>query len=131
MPIPPAMRGSAPHGGLATRPVSRRAFVRAAAIGSALAGSGAAGVFEPLPAGAAGSLIATGADMHLLRRATHGPTQASARQLRRLGRTRWLDQQLHPTTIGDAFCEDYVADRDPDLDMTIRRAFRALEGRGT
>ncbi|MGZ8631260.1 MAG: DUF1800 domain-containing protein [Actinomycetota bacterium] len=123
------MRGNAPDGGLATAPVSRRSFVRVAAIGGALAGSGAAaGLFEALPAGAAGSLVASGQDMHLLRRATFGPTQQLVKEIRRLGRGRWLDRQLDPSSLNDAFCEDYVANRYPDLDMTVRRAFETLDG---
>ena len=123
------MRGNASDGSVAIAPVSRRSFVRAAAIGSALAGSGAAaGLFEALPAGAAGSLAAGGADMHLLRRATHGPTHQLVKEIRRLGRGRWLDRQLDPSSLNDPFCEDYVADRYPDLGMSVQHAFETLGG---
>ena len=115
--------------GLATAAVSRRSFVHAAAVGSVLAGSGvAAGMFDALPAGAGGSLVATGPDLHLLRRATFGPTEELVKDIRRLGRNRWLDRQLHPSSVNDGFCQDYVADRYPDLDMTLKRAFETLEG---
>ena len=115
--------------GLATAAVSRRNFVRAAAVGSVLAGSGvAAGMFDALPAGAGGSLVATGPDLHLLRRATFGPTEELVKEIRRLGRNRWLDRQLHPASVNDGFCQDYVADRYPDLDMT--RAARLRDPRG-
>jgi uncharacterized protein (DUF1800 family) len=102
--------------------------VRAAAIGGARAASSATGLLRALPAGAAGPLVATGPDLHLLRRATSGPTRASVRELRRLGRNRWLDRQLHPSSIPDSFCEDYVADRYQDLDMALGRAYRTLDG---
>ena len=104
--------------------------MRAAAVGSALAGSGAAaGMFDALPAGAAaGSLVATGPDLHLLRRATFGPTEELVKEIRRLGRNRWLDRQLDPSSVNDGFCQDYVADRYPDLDMTVKRAYETFEG---
>ena len=115
--------------GLATAAVSRRSFVHAAAVGGVLAGSGvASGMFDALPAGAGGSLVATGPDLHLLRRATFGPTEELVKDIRRLGRNRWLDRQLHPSSVNDGFCQDYVADRYPDLDMTLKRAFETLEG---
>ena len=115
--------------GLATAALSRRRFVRAAALGSAIAGSGAsAGLFDAPPAGAAGSLVATDPDLHLLRRATFGPTDDLMREIRRLGRNRWLDRQLDPSSVNDGFCQDYVAARYPDLDMTVNRAFSTLDG---
>ena len=115
--------------GLATAAVSRRNFVRAAAVGSVLAGSGAAaGMFDALPAGAGGSLVATGPDLHLLRRATFGPTEELVKDIRRLGRNRWLDRQLHPSSVNDGFCQDYVADRYPDLDMTREACVRDPRG---
>ncbi|CAN5700700.1 DUF1800 domain-containing protein [soil metagenome] len=114
---------------LAAATLARRGFVRAAAVGSAIAGSGAAaGLFEAMPAVAAGSLVATDPDLHLLRRATFGPTEHLAGEVRRLGRNRWLDRQLDPSSVNDTFCRDYVADRYPDLDVTVDRAFRTLDG---
>ena len=109
--------------------IPRRAFVRAAAIGGALAGAGAAtGLVGSTPASAAGSLVAPSADLHLLRRATFGPTEALVKEIRRVGRRRWLDAQLDPASVRDSFCEDYVADRYPDLDMPLTRAFNRLGG---
>ena len=114
---------------LATAAVSRRRFVRDAALGSAIAGIGeSAGLFDALPADAAGSLVATDPDLHLLRRATFGPTEDLVKEIRRLGRNRWLDRQLDPSSVNDGFCQDYVATRYPDLDMTLNRAFRTLDG---
>jgi uncharacterized protein (DUF1800 family) len=117
-------------GDLAAASVSRRDFVRAAAIGGAIAGSGAAaaGLFEMPPASAAASFVATDQDQHLLRRATFGPTEPLVKEIRRLGRRRWLNRQLDPSSVNDGWCEDYVADRYPDLDMTVTRAYSTLEG---
>ncbi len=123
------MTGAATEAGLGAATVSRRGFVRAAALGSAIAGSGGAtGLFDALPAGAAGSLVATDPDLHMLRRATFGPTERSAKEIRRLGRNRWLERQLDPTSVSDSFCADYIDDRYPDLDMTVTRAFETLGG---
>ena len=36
--------------------------------------------------------------LHLLRRATYGPTPELAAEVRRTGTTAWLDAQLHPLT---------------------------------
>jgi uncharacterized protein (DUF1800 family) len=128
MPISPGM--SAPSTTTDARPeLSRRSFIRAAALGGALAGSGAAAeLMRAVPAAAAPSLVANDPDLHLLRRATFGPTPATLKEIRRLGRNRWLERQLHPSNVRDTFCRDYVADRYPDLDMTLARAYRTLDG---
>src|SRR5688500_8455171 len=98
MPIPPAMRGSVSASVELERGragLSRRAFVRAAAMSGALAGAGASlGVARATPASAGAALVATDPDLHLLRRATFGPTQSLVKELRRLGRARWLERQL-------------------------------------
>ncbi|MGK5679081.1 DUF1800 domain-containing protein [Actinoplanes sp. URMC 104] len=39
--------------------------------------------------------------LHLLRRATFGPTPASVAEIRRLGASAWLDRQLAPASIDD------------------------------
>jgi uncharacterized protein (DUF1800 family) len=109
--------------------LSRRGFVRAAAVGGVLAGSGgAAGLFRAMPATAATSLVSTDPDLHMLRRATFGPTQASWKEMRRLGRRRWLERQLDHSSVKDSFCQDYVRRRYPDLGMTLGRAYQTLEG---
>ena len=33
-----------------------------------------------------------------------------------MGRNKWLDKQLDPGSINDAFVEDFIADRMPNLD---------------
>lgn len=73
-------------------------------------------------------MVATDPDLHLLRRATFGPTDDLVKEIRRLGRNRWLDRQLDPSSVNDNFCQDYVAARYPDLDMTLNRAFSTLDG---
>jgi uncharacterized protein (DUF1800 family) len=109
--------------------LSRRDFVRAAALGGALAGAGASlGIAGASRASAGSALVATGPDLHLLRRATFGPTESLAKEIRRLGRARWLERQLDPASVRDSFCEDYVAERYPDLDITLERAYSTYGG---
>lgn len=43
--------------------------------------------------------------LHLLRRATFGPTPADLEEARRLGAEAWVDRQLHPETIADRAAE--------------------------
>ncbi|MFB9185524.1 DUF1800 domain-containing protein [Dactylosporangium sucinum] len=43
--------------------------------------------------------------LHLLRRATYGPTPDAERELRSLGATAWLDRQLSPASIDDSACD--------------------------
>jgi uncharacterized protein (DUF1800 family) len=47
--------------------------------------------------------------LHLLRRATYGPTPESEAELRSLGVTAWLDRQLRPETIDDSACSAVVS----------------------
>ncbi|GLY03472.1 DUF1800 domain-containing protein [Actinoplanes sp. NBRC 101535] len=47
--------------------------------------------------------------LHLLRRATYGPTPASITEIRRLGAKAWLDRQLAPASIADRTAEGLVA----------------------
>ncbi|MFI5494729.1 DUF1800 domain-containing protein [Actinoplanes sp. NPDC051859] len=56
--------------------------------------------------------------LHLLRRATYGPTQASVAEIRRLGAKAWLEQQLKPATIDDRVADGLVA-RFPLSGLTI------------
>ncbi|WP_307831153.1 DUF1800 domain-containing protein [Nucisporomicrobium flavum] len=46
--------------------------------------------------------------LHLLRRATYGPTPASTAEIRRLGATAWLERQLKPASIADPAADDLV-----------------------
>ncbi|WP_306205306.1 DUF1800 domain-containing protein [Actinoplanes sp. RD1] len=56
--------------------------------------------------------------LHLLRRATYGPTPAAVADIRRLGATAWLDRQLKPATIPDPVA-DGLAARLPMSGMTV------------
>jgi uncharacterized protein (DUF1800 family) len=56
--------------------------------------------------------------LHLLRRATYGPTPAAIAEIRRLGASAWLDRQLNPGAIADPVAADLVA-RLPLSGLTI------------
>jgi uncharacterized protein (DUF1800 family) len=56
--------------------------------------------------------------LHLLRRATFGPTPASIAQIRSLGPARWLDRQLTPSSIADPVADQLTA-RLPLAGLTI------------
>ncbi|WP_212991160.1 DUF1800 domain-containing protein [Actinoplanes auranticolor] len=47
--------------------------------------------------------------LHLLRRATYGPTPESTAEIRRLGAPAWLERQLEPAAIADPVADDLVA----------------------
>jgi hypothetical protein len=65
--------------------------------------------------------------LHLLRRATWGPTPASIRRIGRLGTRRWLEEQLDPSSVRDAECEDLIAERFPRLGWSIPKAWATLD----
>jgi hypothetical protein len=56
--------------------------------------------------------------LHLLRRATYGPTPASIIQATRLGRKAWLERQLAPATIPDPVTGQLLT-RFPELGWSI------------
>jgi len=107
---------------------SRRQLFRAVGVLAAVgAGTGLVEAVESAPAEAAaggGPLLAIDPDLHLLRRATYGPTPASLAELKRLGRQNWLDQQLNPGTIDDTACHQLVNKRFPRLLWSIDHARR-------
>jgi uncharacterized protein (DUF1800 family) len=84
---------------------------RAAAIGAGTAAAGLGGaVLTAAPARAAvaattASLVSTDPLLHLLRRATYGPTPAAIAEIRELGATAWLQRQLTPAAIADGACD--------------------------
>jgi uncharacterized protein (DUF1800 family) len=57
----------------------------------------------------ASDFVAADPLLHLLRRATYGPTPASIAEIRTLGATAWLDRQLAPTSIPDPVSDALVA----------------------
>jgi len=56
--------------------------------------------------------------LHLLRRATYGPTPAATAEIRRLGAPAWLDRQLKPAAIADPVADTLVS-RLPLSGLTI------------
>jgi uncharacterized protein (DUF1800 family) len=96
---------------------------------AAVAGGGvAAGLLLDSRRDTAGAADAAGAQfvaadplLHLLRRATWGPTPASSAEIRRLGATAWLDRQLAPAQIADPTCDGLLA-RLPLAHLTITEA---------
>jgi uncharacterized protein (DUF1800 family) len=111
-----------------TSTIPRRRFVRNAVVGGAIAGAGITStLLRTTPALAASdpaSYLSGAEDLHLLRRATWGPTPDLRRQIGRLGMSGWLDQQLRPGTIDDDACSALIADRFPRLAWTLPQAYR-------
>ncbi|MET8149614.1 DUF1800 domain-containing protein [Actinoplanes sp. NPDC049668] len=99
--------------------ISRRGVV-GGALGAAATGVIAAGPApaEAATAGKVSDYVAADAGLHLLRRATYGPTAASVAEIRRLGVTKWLDRQLSPAGIPDAAC-DALMSRFPLIGQSI------------
>lgn len=111
-----------------TSTLSRRRFVRNAAIGGAIAGSGVTSALVRAPAahaaGSAASFLPPDNDLHLLRRATWGPTPDLHRRIRRMGADAWLDEQLRPARIDDRYCASLITERFPRLSWTLREAYQ-------
>ena len=63
------------------------------------------------------NLAGTDPVWHLLRRATFGPTPQLVADVRAIGPTAWLDQQLAPAAIDDSACDAYLT-RYPTLGKT-------------
>lgn len=99
---------------------SRRDLLRVAGLGSAalatlpgsvlLGGQAEAATLPPVP-------LSGDPVLHLVRRATYGPTVASVAHARALGRTAWVDEQLAPWRMDDSTCLRALA-RFPALSMT-------------
>ena len=105
---------------------TRRGLLKSA---SAVAVTGvAASVASAAPAEAAGyAFLAGDPALHLLRRATFGPTPASYAHIRRVGTQAWLEQQLRPATIADTVCtatvNRFAGLRDPIWKVRDRSKF--------
>jgi uncharacterized protein (DUF1800 family) len=103
---------------------NRRTLLRGAAVGAGVAATGLAGAVTAAPAAAAttaattASLVPADPLLHLLRRATYGPTPAAEAELRKLGAPAWLDRQLAPEKIPDPACDD-VLSRLPLLNLDV------------
>ncbi|MEO8477130.1 MAG: DUF1800 domain-containing protein [Actinomycetota bacterium] len=123
------MRGIADRSAEDASRFGRRAFIRTAALGAVAGGTGVLpALLASPPAAAAGTFVPTDPDLHLLRRATYGPTARSLRSIRRMGSSAWLDRQLDPAGIDDAFVEDVVASRYPNLTLGVAEAYRTIGG---
>ncbi|MEV6349845.1 DUF1800 domain-containing protein [Actinoplanes sp. NPDC051851] len=82
--------------------------------GAGAAAGAAAALTTGTPAAAAAAsatetLISDDPLLHLLRRATFGPSPASIAEIRRLGAAAWLERQLNPASIGDAAMDAQLA----------------------
>jgi uncharacterized protein (DUF1800 family) len=95
-------------------PPSRRQVLKAAgALGVA------GGIAAALPGGSASAITSRPGSyfvppdqrLHLLRRATYGPTVTSFEYLKRRGIDAWLDEQLDPAAIDDSDCQHMVRNK--------------------
>lgn len=68
--------------------------------------------------------------LHLLRRATFGPTPASLDSIKAKGISDWLDQQLAPDTIDDSVLQQQLRDKFPWLSWTIADVMRKVPDGG-
>jgi uncharacterized protein (DUF1800 family) len=109
-----------------TDTVSRRDVFKAAAA-TAVLSSPIASLFASTPARADATFVPGDLDLHLLRRATYGATPDLRDQIEQRGRRNWLDDQLDPDSVGDAYCEDLIADRFPHLGWTIADAVLKID----
>ncbi|BBH64643.1 hypothetical protein ACTI_13280 [Actinoplanes sp. OR16] len=88
--------------------MTRRAVLgTAAAAGVAMAIPGTPAVAAP--AAVTAGLLPDDQALHLLRRATFGPSPASIAEIRRLGTKAWLERQLAPASIPDTVADGVVA----------------------
>lgn len=100
--------------------LSRRGLLRAGAVvagtaagvagtDAALAAPGLTGTPAPGIAGSSAPAATTEPDLHMLRRATFGPTPESIAEIEALGAAAWLDRQLRPASIDDTACDAVIA----------------------
>lgn len=59
--------------------------------------------------------VSTDPAWHLARRLTYGANATLLTEIRTLGATKWLEQQLNPASINDSACEKIVATTWPNL----------------
>jgi uncharacterized protein (DUF1800 family) len=111
------------------RVLARRSVLKGAAAGGVVAATGALPTFiSALPASAAGaaSFVPDDLNLHLLRRATWGPTAASHKAVKKLGRNEWLERQLHPKEIDDDLGDELVS-RFPRLRDSMREVWNTQD----
>ncbi len=76
--------------------------------------------------GALPNLVGTDAVWHLVRRTTFGATPALVAEVKTMGATAWLNQQLAPAGIDDSACDAYLT-RYPTLPMTTPQIRTAID----
>jgi uncharacterized protein (DUF1800 family) len=110
----------------------RRRFIRNAAVGTAVVGSGSLssllGGSVARAALAPRSFVPNDPDLHVARRASWGLTPQLANQVNKMGRNAWLERQLHPNSIDDSAMDRLLANRFPNLSMSTQKAFTTLGG---
>lgn len=85
-------------------------------------------VAERPTADSAGSVLSGDPDLHLLRRATFGPTPALLADIRQRGAAAWLDQQLNPQGIDDS-AMDALLQRYPLISAPLSQLLTLAEPR--
>jgi uncharacterized protein (DUF1800 family) len=103
-------------------------MLRNTAIGTAVAGSGlATSLLRATPAEAADgdpvSFVPTDPALHLLRRATWGPTPTLLKRIHAMGAGAWLEEQLAPRRIDDSACAAIIAAKFPLLASSMADAY--------
>lgn len=110
-------------------PTRRQVLQLAGAVGVA-GGLNLAGVAAPTQALAASrpgsDFVPRDQHLHLLRRATYGPTPASLDYVRSKGIAPWLDQQLSPGTIDDSTFQRQLHNKFPWLSWSIPDVIRKV-----
>lgn len=97
------------------RPRSRRSIIGVPSSQSASSGSStSAGPSAPAP----GATQRPDLDLVLAHRATQGFTRKVLGEIRQMGRSAWLDRQLHPQLIPDPVADAFVAGF-PSVSMSI------------
>ena len=106
----------------------RRLFGLAAAGAGGLAVTSVGGPSAvAAEAGSGADFVPADLNLHLLRRATFGPTPSAVKAIKKQGRQAWIDKQLAPSTIDDSTCDQLVRDRFPRVSWTIPEARDGLE----
>ena len=62
-----------------------------------------------------GLALAADPAWNLIRKVTYGPTPGMVAEVRKIGTTAWLEQQLNPASINDSVCDKIISDTWPLL----------------
>jgi uncharacterized protein (DUF1800 family) len=110
--------------------LTRRRLLGLAAAGAggvAVTSTASVGTAEAAETASGADLVSRDTDLHLLRRATFGPTPALKAAIKKQGRSRWLNKQLSPGSIDDSSCDRLIRDRFPRVNWTISQARDGLD----